>query len=168
MTKCTKKTTVSNILNIIDEDIIITDPCYIIRKDNDDDWDKCYCGDNMEALGLTKYLVSTTLYGDWSCTTFDYEGKPIGEFCADAGLVGVFLLDEVLKYNPDFDYHITKPWTTTLIKNFTGKVWIEERHIEGEYDEDGYNYKKGDKWEDDVISVVGEGNINFYTIQTGL
>ena len=31
-------------------------------------------------------------------------------------------MDELLKYNPDFDYHINKPWTTTLIKNFKGTV----------------------------------------------
>lgn len=166
MTKCTKKTIVSSILNIKNKDIIITDPCYIIRDNND--WDKCDYGDNMEALGLIHFLVSSTLYGDWSCTTFDYEDNPLGRFCADSGQVAVFLLDEVLKYNPDFDYHITKPWTTTLIKNFTGNIWIERRHIEGEYDKDTFNYKKGDKWEDDVISVVGEGNVNFHTIQTGV
>ena len=30
----------------------------------------------------------------------------LGSFCADAGMATVFLLDEVLKHNPDFDYHI--------------------------------------------------------------
>lgn len=34
--------------------------------------------------------------------------KNIGGFCADAGMVAVFLLDEVLKYNPNFDYHINR------------------------------------------------------------
>lgn len=34
--------------------------------------------------------------------------EKIGYFCADAGMVAVFLLDEVLKYNPDFDYHINR------------------------------------------------------------
>lgn len=32
-------------------DIIITDPCYIIKKDSED-WRKCDYGDNMAALGL--------------------------------------------------------------------------------------------------------------------
>ena len=161
-------------------DIIITDPCYII-KDNSDDWDKCGWGENMGILGLTTYISEPTLYGDWSCSTWStprkdveaqleelntlgrarwelmkqygedsvqakiYDDKiadaslnieKIGYFCADAGMVAVFLLDEVLKYNPDFDYHINREWTTTLIKDF-------DAHI------------------------IGVGNVNFFTTQTG-
>lgn len=115
-----------------------------------DDWRKCNCGDNMEVLGFTNYLVNSTIYGDWSCTTFNSDtNEELGKFCADAGLVGVFLLEEVLKYNPNFDYHISKPWTTTLIKNFTGTIQITNP-------------------EEEIVSVVGKGNINFHTIQTGL
>lgn len=33
----------------------------------------------------------------------------LGEFCADAGLVGVFYLDEVIKYNPAFKTNLTNP-----------------------------------------------------------
>ena len=80
-------------------DIIITDPCYICKNG---DWSKCGYGDNMGRLGIKNYICRDTIYGDWSCTTFNSDTKePIGEFCADAGLVAVFLLDEVLKYNPD-------------------------------------------------------------------
>ena len=147
-------------------DIIITDPCYIIKKDSED-WRKCDYGDNMAALGLTNYISESTRYGDWSCSTWStprkdveaqleelnalgrarwelmkqygedsvqakiYDDKiadaslnieKIGYFCADAGMVAVFLLDEVLKYNPDFDYHINREWTTTLIKDFDGEI----------------------------------------------
>jgi hypothetical protein len=69
----------------------------------------------------------------------------LGRFCADAGLVGVFLLDEVLEHNPEFDYHITKNWTTTLINNFDGDIDIK---VDG-----------------DEVKVVGKGNINFFTMQ---
>lgn len=184
-------------------DIIITDPCYIMRRNDNgsgrDDWDKCQYGSNMEALGIKTFLTSDTEYGDWSCTTMkdckesqaliekynenyaklwnahnDPKGKNeeliktleaernaleesgkefmLGQFCADAGLVSVFLLSEVLAYNPDFNYHTEKKWTTTLIKNFDGDIEITHR---GE----------GDERE---VSVVGKGNINFYTTQTGL
>ena len=76
-------------------DIIITDPCYICK---DDDWSKCGYGDHMERLGIKNYICRDTIYGDWSCTTFNSDTKePIGEFCADAGLVAVFLLDEVCR-----------------------------------------------------------------------
>lgn len=137
-------------------DIIITDPCYIMRAKHhgttpltEDDWDACNYGEDMEVFGFTNYLTHSTLYGDWSCTTFNSDTKePIGEFCADAGLVSVFLLDEVLKYNPDFDYHINKPWTTTLIKDFDGDICFE-------------------KIDEDTLIVKGVGNINFETTQTG-
>lgn len=124
-------------------------------KSQEDDWDKCGYGKNMQVLGITNYLCNSTLYGDWSCTAYNSDTKEeLGRFCADAGLVAVFLLDEVLTYNPDFDYHIKRPWTTTLIKDFEGEVEIKTLHSE-EYDED-------------YVSVVGTGNVNFETYQTGL
>jgi len=147
-------------------DIIITDPCYIDDKTNTL-WDNrdidIFTGDGISKLGFTNYIWDTTIYGDWSCTTYETvigkdpteieeltESdviKPLGEFCADAGLVGVFLLDEVLKFNPKFDYHINRPWATTLIKDFDGEVY--------------YTTHK------DEVRIVGKGNINFITTQTG-
>ena len=56
-------------------DIIITDPCYIIRAEHNgtkpitlDDWKACDYGDNMEVLGIKNYIYRGTIYGDWSCT----------------------------------------------------------------------------------------------------
>lgn len=161
-----------------DGDIIITDPCYILKDGDseDDDWKTCEWGDNMEALGINHYMTRDTLYGDWSCTTFDTDTKkPIGQFCADAGLVSVFLLDEVLKYNPDFNYHIERPWTTTLIKNFKGSVQFVVKREEGEYEKDTEFWKAGDKWVDYAVEVIGHGvnkvtgeAINFVGKQTSL
>lgn len=148
------------------KDIIITDPCYIMRAEHhgtkpltEDDWHTSNHGFNMEKLGIKNYLTHSTIYGDWSCTTYNSDtGEVIGEFCADAGLVSVFDLYEVLKYNPDFDYHINRKWTTTLIKNFTGDVRIKVERNENQSDWDGDNYD---------VYVEGEGNINFTTRQTG-
>lgn len=127
-------------------DIIITDPCYIC---NGDDWEKSRYGERMDILGVKNYISGGTGCGDCFCTTFNSDtNEPIGEFCADAGMVGVFLLEEVTKYNPDFDYHVTKPWTTTLIKDFDGEV--------------EFKVEKG------KLLVVGRGNINFIGRQTGL
>jgi hypothetical protein len=178
-------------------DIIITDPRYIVDDESDwlKCLRSAYRCD-MGVIGMGTWLASSTGYGDWSCTTFDsdkceegifgdlqelyfdtfsqyndssisanekeclmreYElkmdkiagpGAILGEFCADTSLVGVFLLSEVLKYNPNFDYHIKRPWTTTLIKDFDG-------HVEIISDDGG-------------VHVVGTGNINFKTEQTGL
>ena len=133
-------------------DIIITDPCYIINENNTDDWSKCKFGANMQAIGIKKSIVKSTEFGDWSCKTLSDKGDILGEFCADAGLVGVFLLDEILAYNPKFDLHTTKKWTTTLIKGFEGEIKIKHR---------------GTK-ENKYVSVIGKGNINFYTSQNWL
>lgn len=146
-------------------DIIITDPCYIYK---DDDRSRCDCGRDMKKLGIENSITRHTLYGDWACGIFDLDtGKRIGNFCADGAMVGVFLLDEVLKYNPDFDYHINRPWTTTWIKDFDGKVNFEVIHEEGIYEDDSEWHKKGDKWEDDFVRVIGTGNVNFVSGQTG-
>lgn len=156
-----------------DGDIIITDPCYITR---DGDEGVCGYGDNMEALGIQNYMTRDTIYGDWSCTVYNTDtGEAIGEFCADAGLVSVFLLDEVLKYNPDFDYHKERNWTTTLIPNFKGVVQFVVEHTEGVYEDTTEYHKAGEVWEDYSVHVVGHGvnkktgaPINFRSIQTGL
>jgi len=141
-------------------DIIITDPCYI-TKDDTNDWELCEYGENMEKLGIKTYLTRNTIYGDWSCTTFNSDThEPIGQFCADAGLVSVFLLDEVLKYNPNFDYHLNRPWTTTLIKDFDGEIEINVIGVE-------YKNEEGYTEIDEEVRVIGKGNINFYTTQTG-
>lgn len=178
--------------------IIITDPCYIMKND---DWSSTNHGSQhqLKRIGITKSLIADTEYGDWSCTTvkddpmtndtlifiddiYDslweaYNNGPelnreliqalterrkniietsdviLGEFCADSGMVGVFLLDEVLAYNPDFDNHINKKWTTTLIENFDGEIEITHRMVDGSDERE--------------VSVVGIGNVNFYTTQTG-
>ena len=185
--------------------IIITDPCYIVKKctkknpypfpwttenikapnieemvkkyneweDAHDDWTKCMYGRNMEALGIEYYFTESTLYGDWGCTTYKIKENPytvinkfaesentgkdygiscskLGEFCADAGLVAVFLLDEVRKYNPDIDEWIAShDWCVTTIPDFDGEV--------------NYYIDKQDN-----AHIVGIGNINFFTTQTSL
>jgi hypothetical protein len=162
--------------------IIITDPCYLDIENVED---------KLEGL------FEETGYGDWSCTTFkdtpeatalynDYsreyltfftaynfgpqspEEKEVmlneymekhqafihseavlGQFCADGGMVCVALLDDVMKLNPEFSYDEESHWIT-VIPNFEGDVVID--------------------WDDstDSSKVIGKGNINFYTAQTGL
>lgn len=155
-----------------DGSIIITDPCYIIRRNNpltEDDWDACLYGEEMENLGIKKYMTRNTIYGDWSCTTFNSDnGEKLGEFCADSGMVSVFDLDEVLSYNPDYkNVIIERPWTVTLIKNFKGTVQFVVKQSCG-VDDNGGN------WKDYSVQVVGHGvdkttgnAINFVGKQTG-
>lgn len=182
--------------------IIITDPCYIIKEcleenpypcpwdkkymdspyrdelikqykkweDAHNDWKKCESGQNMKALGISHYICADTIYGDWSCTAYKITEDPykvidsfvengkdcgvnyhkLGNFCADVGMVAVFDLDEVRKYNPNIDEWIASHnWCITTITDFDGEV---NYHI----DKQGYAH------------IIGIGNINFFTVQTGI
>jgi len=73
----------------------------------------------------------------------------------------------VLKYNPGFDYHIDRPWTTALIKDFKGTVQFVVKEVSYEY-----NGKPMINYE---VEVVGHGvnkrtnaPIDFVGRQTGL
>jgi hypothetical protein len=139
-------------------DIIITDPCYVIKDEEWSDFLNIYWGKGWNPPKIEQikwknlsFLIRNTEYGDWGCGTFinDEKKECIGDFCADAGLVSVFSLKEVLEYDPTFDLYIKSPWTTTLIKDFDGEV----------------NFKFTEEM---GVQVIGEGNINFITCQTSL
>lgn len=141
------------------------------RREHQSDWEKCYYGECMNVLGINHSLITSTLYGDWGCTTYNSDTKEIiGQFCADAGLVGVFYLDEVLKYNPEYnDYLRTDgenglPWPVTVIRDFHGEVMLATRQ---EHKNRKYPDKIPNGW-DDECRVVGTGNINFISTQTSL
>ena len=161
-------------------------------------WDMVQYGDNLEATGINHYICENTLYGDWSCHTYkgtleeikqaretwdefyftffakyndpkiteeektklleEYKqfekqftaDHTLGSFCADAGMVCVVYLEDVVKFNPNFKQWASEhPWCVTIIENFDGNV---------EYEID----------EHDAAHIVGTGNINFYTSQSGL
>lgn len=145
-------------------------------EQNPDDWTVSDFGFNMEALGINHYMTRDTIYGDWSCSVFDANTKEeIGNFCADAGLVSVFLLDEILKYNPAFDYHINKKWTTALIKDFKGTVKFVVKGVKYKCDWESPYHKLGEILTDYEVEVVGHGinkttgkPIDFVGTQTGL
>ena len=161
-------------------------------------WDMVQYGDNLEATGINHYICESTLYGDWSCNTykgtfeeikqacktwdkyyftfFEKYNNPnlsveeknklyeeykqykkqfntehtLGSFCADAGMVCVVYLEDVLKFNPNFkQWANTHTWCVTIIEDFNGNI---------EYEID----------ENNEAHIVGIGNINFYTSQSGL
>ena len=75
----------------IEGDIVITDPCYTTDK-----WCEGFKPDLLP-------LCRNTIYGDWSCMTYDKKTKePIGNFCADTGMVCIDTLENILKRKPDF------------------------------------------------------------------
>jgi hypothetical protein len=130
------------------------------------DYEECeHYLDLIRSSGVEKlfnqYMTCDTLYGDWSCTTFNSDTKePIGRFCADAGLVSVISLDEVLKYNPDYDCDLKESFTATIIRDFYGTVQFVIRQDESK--------------EEYYLEVIGHGinkvtdePINFIGKQTG-
>lgn len=86
------------------------------------------------------------LYNKYMHSVSECADNELGIFCADSGLVSVFYLDDILKYNPDFskwaDEH---DWCVTEIQDFNGNI---------EYVIDS----NGD------AHIIGTGNINFFTI----
>lgn len=148
----------------IKDNVIITDPCYVVK---DEDWVKCEYGERLDKLGFTNYISESTIYGDWSCTTFampiedlkdvidnpdSIEGKEysaIGNFCADAGMVCVLSMSEVIKYNPEFPKWIeTHPRCVTMVPGFDGVI---DYYVDSNKE----------------AHIYGIGNVNFYTTQTG-
>ncbi len=67
----------------------------------------------------------------------------VGNFSADSGCIGVFYLDEVLKYNPDFQSGLSNN-CYTIIKDFAGRIIIYSA--------------------EDYFHILGIGNKTFYTI----
>ena len=167
------------------------------NEDDLDLWEASNYGEDLTVFGCSQCISENALYGDWSCNTYkgtrdetkqaretwnkyyfaffskfntyisgeeraklreeykQYEKQfkaehTLGSFCADAGRVCVVYLDEILKVNPHFKEWADKhEWCVTIIEDFDGD-------IEYEVDEEGEAH------------IVGKGNLNFYTSQSGL
>lgn len=138
----------TEVLHFNDETVVITDPCYVERE-GDDFWN-FYTNKNID-----NFIMRSTLYGDWSCHTINIDTEEeLGTFCADAGMVAVFKLKELERYNKEKADWCKESWCATVIPNFTGDVQIKVGISEGKYYE-FYCY------------VEGRGNINFRGFQTG-
>lgn len=118
------------------------------------EWEDLHC----KEIPDISLINNSTLYGDWSCTVYNPITKQeLGQFCADSGSVAIFDYEEVLKQNPEFDKWINEhPRCATKIENFTGHVWMEIK-----------KYVCDDGELDYQVHVVGKGNIDFISFQTG-
>lgn len=128
-----------------DGDIIIIDPSQFISEFNPDDWDKCNYGENLEELGIKNFLCPTEnpIEGeDWVGSVYAVATKhKLGSFWMSSEYVGVFLLEEVLKYNPEFvDILNEDDESFCCIKNFHGEVIATYESIADDEDEDYIYY----------------------------
>ena len=119
-------------LDFVNESVVITDPCDIIPKiergfADVDAWAKCGYGDHMENIGFTKFMTRRNGYGDGGWTVVNEKtGKVLGEIWADSGQAGVYLRDEIKKYNPDANIFFPSitggKFGAIILENFTGKI----------------------------------------------
>ena len=141
-------------MKVIGKDLIITDPCYIAK---DEDWGESFNWEDYCIEPFSEYEWEATGYGDGSPKVFsiptyynpdDFLEKMsgeddeeledlkeyIGECGVDSGSFGVFLLDEVLKYNHNPKFLDSLPKNCyCIIRNFTGTVYPA-------YDDVGYTH----------------------------
>ena len=165
-------------------DIIITDPCYVIKDELWSDFlEKAFWKDpstSFKWLGFKEGIIADTLYGDWGCTLFkvkDIEAaknaiknetsykdiENAGGFCADAGLVCVLYLDDCLNHNKEkVEDLLTKNWCAAVIKDFDGDVYIFDTKHEYEYE--GEKYKDIDRH---IVFDGGKDNL-YISSQTSL
>jgi hypothetical protein len=132
-------------------DIIITDPCYFIKSE--DDW-QLYCkakfsgeSDILKQFGFNQSIIIES--EEVASEVYDDKGKTLGKFCSDSSQLCICLLEDILRHNPDyndFNKELTKN-SVALIKNFDGEIEIQETENDDDYE----------------FSIVGRGNINFHT-----
>lgn len=128
-------------------DIVIGDPCNIVKSD--EDWALCEYGERMDKLGFTDFLCVE--FPDDPPIVIDDNGNKLGAFCQDSGVIAVVYLSELEKYNPDYEKGFFDEDNRAIIRSFDGKVGyrIEPVNIDG--------------YEDTDTVIFGEGNINFKT-----
>lgn len=157
-----------------DGDVLVTDPFYLRHGGSGDGpgWNpECTEMFVRECGGL----YSTTYYGYWGCTIYRTEGevgriprgaKELGYFCADAGLVCVVALKDVMKRSPGFmDWLRGYGHCGTVIRNFKGKVSFLKRSVKVKF--------RGHVYTDTELRVHGKGTvdgepISFESKQTSL
>lgn len=154
---------------------VITDPCYLKhsyplqqrstiygdwscmiykgdRKKNilPKEWDKYYFKFfkeyNSEPL-ISNEEERNKRYEEYKAFKYNWlKENCLGEFCADAGEVGIFFWETM---NPtDRKWCEEHPWCAVVIKDFEGEITFEV--------------------EDNTVFVVGKGNFNFFSTQSGL
>lgn len=135
--------TVEQEMNVENDTLIITDPCYILKEEHWEHWLGMEFGESP--IGLDNYLrqyhgfgeviAADTGYGDWNNEVQDSKtGAVLGEFTADAGMVIVCTASDLTNYGYDREkfLDLVERGCITIIPNFTGTV---ELHYEYSKDE---------------------------------
>lgn len=124
------------------------------QKTAQSDWDICDYGRSLSRIGFSKFCVSDLGYGYGSYAVYEANTKSfMGQFCSDTGVIAVMDLEEVLSYDESFDKFNTMPWAVCFIPNYSGNISIINKNDKAGVEAD--------------ISIVGSGNMKFYSKQVG-
>lgn len=113
--------------------IIITDPAFIfITKINNEmvflqkAWERAYCGTKLELFGFKNFICEEITSGESFYELYiNKKRTPSGYFTSKTGIIGVFQLDEIIKFNPYFmDYYNYHMEDFAVINNFDGDVRV--------------------------------------------
>lgn len=144
---------------IADNDtLIITDPCYIMR---DEDWDNWLDSETpltnylREKHNFGELIAGDTGYGDWSNTIYNSAtGEKIGHFTADAGMVIVCTASDLTNYGYDKDEldRLHSLGCLAIIPNYSGHIQLD--------------YEESESWRVAVISAVSKDEENEFNWNT--
>lgn len=126
--------------------VIICDPCSIVKSE--EDWFKVLTTEeeeiplNMEVVGIENYMAIDGREENRIIFIDEY-GNKLGEACTDSSFYIVVYLEDILRYNCEFDSY--KKWRDTcmLFEGFNGTIDVDK-------DDNGA-----------IKNIVGRGNINF-------
>lgn len=115
-------------------DLMITDPAYVVK--DAEDWKCCDYGDHMEKLGFSTVLSALVTEGEENLRAVNpATGAFYGTFVTDSGVASAFLLEEILRYDPEFDEHLESPENVLWLPDYDGEVTVcgqgEDQWLEG-------------------------------------
>ena len=151
-------------MKLINKDVLVTDPCYLIRDDNV--WTDFINGEyDLKLIGVEGECTNTG-FGDWICHMYctkvtdvwehvkkvmksqviPKRDNSLGTFTADAGLVCIINLSDAPDNIKDEAKKLQKecPHCAVLLKDFTGELMLKR-------DRNGYTHVIGDN----VYSILG-------------
>ena len=120
-------------LHVSGSDVVITDPCYLIK---DELWSSLCSTEFLQTrvsprvlrVGTVDILLADTIYGDWMCRlegVEDGEPKTFGTFTADAGMVCATTFGPKDEAWEAFSHLPQRCWC--VIPDFMGSVTITHR-----------------------------------------
>lgn len=86
---------------------------------------------DFTSIGFTKYLIADVSYGGSWFSTIHNGNNRIGSLTTDTKKLGVFLLDEVIAYNDEFNPYGINMFAVSVIENFDGDISLKSNKSTG-------------------------------------